>query len=382
MISCHGRPRSITFIAAFAAALACSFSGIQAAQDGYSLPETGEELYAHACAACHGASGAGAPASQLGFDVPMPDFTDCNFATREADSDWVYVSVEGGPARGFSRLMPAFGDVLSRPQIKEILAHIRTFCSNGDWARGELNLPRPLVTTKAYPEDELVLSTEVTVEGPNRIFNELIYEQRIGARSQVELIFPFGWSEQKNADDGSTEWSSSVGDMGLGFKHVLYHGLDTGSILSLGAEIFLPTGDEDQGFGSGTTVLEPYLAYGQILPGGFFAQFQAGIALPYDNDNVGEEIFWRGMLGRMFNLGRYGRRLCPMVEILGSEALVSGADTNWEAVPQVQITLNRRQHVRLAAGAQIPLNNTDGRKTAYIAYLLWDWFDGGLFEGW
>lgn len=382
MISCHGRRGSITFIAALAAALACSFSGIQAAQDGYALPQSGEELYAHACAACHGVGGAGAPASRLGFDVPMPDFTDCNFATREADSDWVYVSVEGGPARGFSRLMPAFGDLLSRPQIKKILAHIRTFCSNGDWPRGELNLPRPLVTTKAYPEDELVLSTEVTVEGPNTIFNELIYEQRIGARSQVELIIPFGWSEQKDADDGSTEWSSSVGDIGLGFKHVLYHELDTGSILSLGTEIFLPTGDEDQGFGSGTTVLEPYLAYGQILPGGFFAQVQAGIALPYDNDDVGEEIFWRGMLGRMFNLGRYGRRLSPMVEILGSEEMVSGADTNWEVVPQVQITLNRRQHVRLAAGAQIPLNNTDGRETVYIAYLLWDWFDGGLFEGW
>ena len=48
----------------------------------------GEELFRSACAGCHGADGTGLPQVQLGFDTPMPDFTDCSFASREPDADW------------------------------------------------------------------------------------------------------------------------------------------------------------------------------------------------------------------------------------------------------------------------------------------------------
>ena len=48
------------------------------------LPECGRELYRMSCAACHGPDGRGAPVSMVGFDTPLPDFTDCNFSTREA----------------------------------------------------------------------------------------------------------------------------------------------------------------------------------------------------------------------------------------------------------------------------------------------------------
>ncbi len=343
-------------------------------------PQSGKALYSHACAACHGADGTGAPSEKVGFDVPLPDFSDCNFASREADQDWMYVAVVGGPARGFSTLMPAFGDALSRQQIKKILGYMRTFCRNKNWPRGELNLPRPLVTTKAYPEDELVLSTAINTEGLDVITSEIIYEQRIGERNQFELVVPFGWREKD--ENGGTEWTSNLGDIGLGFKRVVYHSLEKGSILTFGGEMFFATGDEDEGFGSGTTVFEPYIAYGQILPAGFFAQFQAGAGLPWDDDEVNEEVFWRGAFGKAITVGEYGRRWSPMVEILGSEELDSEADTNWDVVPQLQVTLNHRQHVRLCAGARIPLNDTDTRETVYMVYLLWDWFDGPFFAGW
>jgi len=48
--------------------------------------ESGRQLYDASCAACHGADGAGVPASRLGFETPVPDFTDCSFATPEADA--------------------------------------------------------------------------------------------------------------------------------------------------------------------------------------------------------------------------------------------------------------------------------------------------------
>ena len=78
------------------------------------LPQTGKALYEKACAACHGLDGTGVSSSRAGFDTPLPDFTDCNFATREPDVDWIYVTEKGGPARAFDRMMPSFGSALTR----------------------------------------------------------------------------------------------------------------------------------------------------------------------------------------------------------------------------------------------------------------------------
>ncbi len=59
---------------------------------------TGEELYRAACSSCHGEDGKGSPRSQVGFDIPLPDFADCSFASREPDADWLAVAHDGGPA--------------------------------------------------------------------------------------------------------------------------------------------------------------------------------------------------------------------------------------------------------------------------------------------
>ena len=71
-----------------------------------------------------------------------------------------------------------------------------------------------------------------------------------------------------------------------------------------------------------------------------------------------------------------------MVEILADRDLETGAATNWDVVPEMQITLNKRQHIRVNVGIRKPINNTAGRSTQVLAYALWDWFDGGLREGW
>jgi hypothetical protein len=71
-----------------------------------------------------------------------------------------------------------------------------------------------------------------------------------------------------------------------------------------------------------------------------------------------------------------------MVELLADHELATGAKTNWDLLPQFQVTLSRRQHVRANVGLRFPANNTAGRSTQLLFYLLWDWFDGGLREGW
>lgn len=61
---------------------------------------SGQEIYEEACAACHRADGTGSPVSTVGFDIPLPDFTDCQFASREPDGDWLAVAHQGGAGKG------------------------------------------------------------------------------------------------------------------------------------------------------------------------------------------------------------------------------------------------------------------------------------------
>ena len=52
----------------------------------------------------------------------------------------------------------------------------------------------------------------------------------------------------------------------------------------------------------------------------------------------------------------------------------------WDVVPQMQVSLSKLQHVLLSVGVRVPLNEREDRKPQLLTYLLWDWFDGGLFR--
>jgi hypothetical protein len=71
-----------------------------------------------------------------------------------------------------------------------------------------------------------------------------------------------------------------------------------------------------------------------------------------------------------------------MIEVLAARELERGARVAWDVAPQVQVTLSRRQHVMLAVGVRWPVTDRASRSPVVLSYLLWDWFDGGLFSGW
>jgi len=359
--------------------LSASAAGTLDAQDAATAPRapTGAAIYQAACAACHGPDGRGAPPSLVGFERPLPDFTDCAFATPEPDLDWLAVAHDGGPARGFDRRMPAFGAALSEAELKLALGHIRSFCTDRAWPRGELNLPRPFVTEKAFPENEVVLTTTVATRGPGAVSHELLYERRVGPRSQIELSVPV-----ELARDPGGAWRRGLGDVAAAVKHAWFHDLDRGSIVSAAAEVIFPTGKAHEGLGSGVTILEPFLAAGQLLPRDAFLQAQAGLELPLDREGIAKEALLRLAAGKSFVQGRFGRTWTPMVELVGARELVRGETWAWDVVPQMQVTLSRRQHVMLNVGARVPVIEREGRAAHVMAYFLWDWFDGGLFEGW
>ena len=341
------------------------------------------ELYEAACASCHASDGRGLDRSQVGFDEQLPDFTDCDFAAREPDSDWIAVTHEGGPARGFSAMMPAFGSALTPGQIDRVMRHVRSLCTDSAWPRGELNLPRALLTEKAFPEDEWVVEAGANLDGDGLVEGQFVYERRFGPRSQFEVVLPYGWMEIRDGtvQSGSSEWVSGFGDVVLGLKHALHHSAESGTIFSVGGEVIVPTGEEAKGIGADGTKTEAFLSFGQLLASDGFVQAQLGAELPL-YENAENEAFGRFSIGRTFATGRWGRAWTPMVELQGKRELAGHAPVALDLVPQLQVSLSTRQHVLLNVGVLVPATETSGRSVRLLSYLLLDWFDGGFFEGW
>ena len=245
--------------------------------NAWSQASTDEELYTRACAACHGADGGGRSVEDVGFDTPLPDFTDCEFTSREPDPDWYAVIHQGGPVRAFDRMMPAFGTALASHEIDAILRHVRTFCSNDAWPRGEFNLPRPLFTEKAFPEDEIVVTTAVGTGSPGTVETEFLYEKRFGPTGMLEIALPAGWRGTADAGASAAAAAGSafgLADLAIGWKQTMHHNLQRGSIFSVGGEVVLAA-DGPGGLTDRRVIAEPYAAYGHLLPHDAFIQVQA-----------------------------------------------------------------------------------------------------------
>lgn len=345
----------------------------------------GEALYQASCANCHGVDGRGLTQALVGFEEELPDFTDCDFAAREPDGDWVAVAHEGGPVRGFSEMMPAFRGALSPEQLDRVMGYIRTLCTNPDWPRGELNLPRALVTEKAYPEDEWVVEGGVALddEAAGAVSSAFVYEQRFGPRSQFEVVIPFGYTPSSGTAGtaDAQPGGAGLGDVKLGVKHALHHSAEAGRIFSVGAEAVLPTGDEAKGLGAEGMKAEAFASYGQIVGGDGFVQAQAGLEVPLHASGE-NETFARFVIGRTFTEGQWGRAWTPMLEVAALRELEDGAATQVDLIPQFQVALNTRQHVLANFGLLLPVADRPGRSVRFLAYVLLDWFDGGFFEGW
>jgi mono/diheme cytochrome c family protein len=364
------------------ALIALGWSPLHSQTIRYAKPpdaKAGESIYKGGCIACHGAEGKGAPETSTEFKHPdtFPDFTDCKGTTAEPNSAWKAVIEHGGPERGFSQIMPSFSELLTSGQIDDVIAYMRTFCTNKHWARGELNLPRAIVTEKAFPEDELVISSAVNAGGPPGFTTDVIHEQRFGVRNQIEVDVPFQAQNQNHS------WNGGVGDITFAVKREMWSSLRTGSILSLQAGVLPPTGNSKHGFGNGTTTFEPFAAFDQLFPTNTFVQFQMGADLPRHTNIAPQSLFWRTAVGQALSKDHgLGRLWSPMVEFLADRDLQDGAKTNWDVLPEMQVTISQRQHIRAAIGVRTPVSNTKGRNPSVVMYVLWDWADGKLWEGW
>jgi mono/diheme cytochrome c family protein len=338
----------------------------------------GRTIYNDGCIMCHGATGRGAPETSTEFKRrnTFPDFTQCEGTTPEADSAWKSVITHGGPSRGFSTIMPSFGQLLTSDEIDDVIAYMRGYCTNRHWPRGELNLPRAMVTEKAFPEKELVITTAVNAGGAPGWTTDYIHEQSFGTKNQLEVDVP--WVMQ----DNNHSYDSHVGDITLGLKRGMFSNLRTGSILALQGGILPPTGSTKLG-GNGTTVFEPFVSFDQLFKTNTWVQFQMGADLPRHPDIAPQSLYWYTALGQTLSPdNRLGREWSPTVEFLARRDLQDGAKTDWDVMPEMQVTISRRQHIRADIGVRTPFTDTAGRSPQVNFYVLWDWADGKFWEGW
>ena len=156
---------------------------------------------------------------------------------------------------------------------------------------------------------------------------------------------------------------------------MLFDSWRRGSILSGGGEIkFNESGAVFEAFGAFSQVL-PYVTDG-------FLHAHAGVEVPTEKD-APNEVFWRAAVGKSFMVRGWGRAWSPIVELLAAREIQTGRrQDEWDALPQMQVSLSTRQHVLLNIGVRLPLTQRTNRRTSVMVYLLWDWFDGGFLSGW
>ena len=368
-------------------AAAAGTIALHAAQDATTPPTSlanalppdadGEYIFKNNCATCHGPDGKGSPQSVIGFDAPLPDFTDCPTNTVEPFGDWNSVVHRGGPIRGLDHHMPAFGDALSDAQIESVIKYLWSLCDNPSWPRGDLNFPRAFFTEKAFPESETVWTTGVTTSGAKSVGNTLVYERRIKQRSQYEISIPLNF--QQTEQGGS--WNRGIGDVEFALRRSFYANLDKTLIVAAGGAVTLPTGKENLGLGEGVTIWEPFAMFGKGIGANGFLQMHGGAEFPTDTAKKPREMYLRGVYGYTYAVDEgFGRAWTPMAEIV--MARETGGDLEMDVVPQMQVSLSKLPHILLSVGVSIPATERTGRHPQFLTYFLWDWFDGGLFQYW
>jgi len=312
-------------------------------------PGDGAALYASWCASCHGADGRGVPAASTRLEVPPADLRDCKTSTAEPEDRWIGIVTQGGAAFGLSLDMPAFGEAATPEQVRAVVRYARSLCGEPGWPPGELNVPRAFLAEKAYPENEIVLTTR----GRDQ---EAIYERRLGKRWQLEGALRTVLDSLDRPFGGITAAA----------KYNVWYDAERRALASVGLEATPPLGRADR------WEIEPFFAFGWaagdvvVIQGQVVASLEEGAGLSAWSYRVGA--------------GRHIGRVVPMLEL--EWGIPVGGDRTLSFYPQCWVQLSRLGHVAASLGAELPAVGIEPRHPRLIAFVLWDYGDAPLFRGW
>ncbi len=89
-------------------------------------PGKGKEIYTKSCATCHGPAGKGDGAAAAALTPKPTNLADKATMSKLDDAALTNVVTKGGAAVGKSPLMPPFNGQLKDPDIKDVIAYIRS----------------------------------------------------------------------------------------------------------------------------------------------------------------------------------------------------------------------------------------------------------------
>ena len=325
-------------------------------------PTTIPQMWTAWCARCHAEDGSGNIAEPTVTVTPM-DFTDCKVTTPEPDADWERAIAKGGPGVGLSPQMPAFEDSLTPEQVTLFVSHIRGFCTETGWPPGNVNFPRPILTEKAFPENEVVLLPAIAHypedEAPSITGGafKVVYERRFGKQSMFEVSVPLVSTNSLGPR------TSGLGDMEVGVKHAAY--FDGSRIMSVGLELALPTGDRFKDHGSGALMIEPYISTGMMI-GNWYWQSQFKGEVSTDTVREGHHVVYNSYIGR-------DTSLAPNTWTLGLE--LNGEDQEVALTPQIRKGLTGTGALAASFGVMLPLNKREEQGMRWVGYLLWEYLE-------
>lgn len=316
------------------------------------------------CARCHADDGSGKVNEPTVTVVPM-DFTDCRVTTPEPNTDWERAIAKGGPGVGLSSEMPGFEDSLTSEQIAGFVTHIRGFCRESGWPMGNLNFPRPIITEKAFPENEFLVLPAIshkTGAGSPALTDIAfvgLFEKRIGKRAMYEVAIPLATTNV----GGSQQ--SGLGDVEVAFKYAAYASQTAPRIVSIGLEAVIPNGSVSKGIGKGTLIFEPFIAAGAMLRD-WYVQAQAKVELPVDLFKASRAYVYNLYLGR-------DTSAAPDMWTFGVE--LNGETHEVALTPQVRKGLTRTGALAGSIGVMIPLNERQEQGVRWVGYLLWEYLE-------
>jgi hypothetical protein len=323
------------------------------------------------CARCHADDGSGKVNEPTVTVEPM-DFTDCQVTSAEPDADWERAVAKGGPGVGLSPEMPGFEDSLTPEQITAFVAHMRGFCKETGWPSGNTNFPRPILTEKAFPENELVILpavshfSEEAAPGITEGTFKVVYERRFGKRSMFEIGVPLVTT------DAFLTRTGGLGDFEVAIKHALYAAGTR--IVSLGAEVVLPSGDRFKDHGNGTPIFEPYLSAGMTARD-WYVQTQLKVEFPVDRLRASRAGVYNAYVGR--DTSAAPNTWTIGVEVNGEIAFpLQGITRHVVAVtPQVRKGLTGTGALAASVGMMVPLNKRESQGVRWVGYLLWEYLE-------
>jgi len=292
----------------------------------------GREVFEQNCIMCHGADAKGTGQLAAALPVRPANLTDCKLTAEDPVEVVQGIIRHGGPYAGRSSVMPAFGTVLSNSDIADLARYVKSLCTDPDWVPGELNFPRPLLTGKAYPEQEMIVSGRFGRNGTNVSEYLGILEYRVNGLTNIEIT---SRALSINPNIGPTE--SGLGDTALSVKRVVAFSSLYRTLASAGVELTLPTGSDRRGLGNGSFVFEPNLRAGVDWKQ-FVVQVAGAVAFPARTSNINSQATLDVAIGRYF-FPDPRLQITPMIE-LNTTTRISGpsyGETKSAILPQVRV---------------------------------------------